>query len=232
MSGSEPDFITQIAIEVAKVIAGSIAGFIVGLLTRKTVWRKLVKVKKWIFNDILSLDLLVVRQYPHMNVRSIDITVFDHIKSKFPEAQLVQKHPTGMIISMPPIFHNLEVLIEKIPLEEDSDYDGEKMIKLILRSENPVRLGIRELGKLKQFESYADGIFDTIHAFLFTEKKAMKQSYAVCDITRTIYFVQEKVFDLRDDEMGVRVRGKDNKLTIEVSSISKIRDAIQKYHFA
>jgi hypothetical protein len=236
MSGTEPNLFAELGMTILNTIVGVIVGYAGGLLTRRIVWRRLLKWKKWLANDVLSLDILAVRQYPYVEVRAVDIGVFDHIKSRFSNVKLVQKYPTGMIINVSPIFGNLEVTIDKNPKGEEDIYSeyssDDKTIKLRIKTENPVRLGVRELGRLNELEKIVEGIFDTIDMLLFTEHKPMKQSYAVCDITRTIYFVQEKVFNLKDEDLGVSVYGKNNKLTITVSPIGKMTQATEKYHFS
>lgn len=217
----------QILIEAAKVAAG----FGVGVLVKRTFWRKIIYIKKWFANDILTLSLLAVRQYPHVNVKDMELAVFDHIKNKIQNVTLIQRQPNGMMINIAPIFGNLIIEVEKSnPIIEDGD--DETMIKLSVRTENTIRLGMREIKKLNDFEKYAETIFDTIQALLFSEQKPAKQSFAVCDISRTVYFVEQKKFDLRDNALNARIIGTDDKLTITTSPIGNIAEATEKYRFS
>jgi hypothetical protein len=226
MSLPLPDIYGQVVLEVAKVAAG----FVAGLLFKRKVWRFLVRAKKWLFNDILSLSIQAVRQYSYVDVKDVNICVFDHIKQKVPGVKLVQHYPEGMIISVP-LFGNLIVEIEKTPIDE-YDESIERAINLIVRTEIPVRLGIRELSHLTELEKYADSIFDTLQVMLFAEQKIMKKTFAVCDISRTIYFVLEKNFVLKDENLGATIRGTDSRLNITITPIANMAKAAQKYHFS
>jgi hypothetical protein len=136
-----------------------------------------------------------------------------------------------MIVYIPPLFGNLIIEInEQFPPDSD-DLEHERTTKLVVRSENTIRLGMREIRKLHEFEKYAEIIFDTIQALLFKQQKPIKNTFAECDISRTVYLVEHKELDMNDENLGARIHATDNKLTIITSSIGNIAGATEKYHF-
>lgn len=217
------DLLWQAAAEVGKVAAG----FAAGVILKKTFWRRIIRLKKWIANDVLTLSLLAVRQYPQINFEEIDMTLFDHIKTKIQNVKLVAHHGNGMIIYVPPYFGNLV-----IEVESSDPSEGDASTKMVLRTENTIRLGVKEIKKINEFEKYADMIFDTIQAVLFAEQRPPKQSFAVCDISRTITLVEQRIFDLRDSSLNARVQAIDGKLTITTSPIANLAEATGKHYFS
>ena len=200
--------------------------FVLGLLFRKKAGRIILKAKKWILNDIVTLDLLAVREYPKIVVKEIELSVFDNIKNKISNAQLVQSYPNGIIIKLN-VFGNLISEIEKIYDEETNECES---VKLILKTETPIRLTIRELKKLRQFEKYADNIFDSIEKQSFPPNTNFNKSYAICDLTRSTTFSESQTFNKKDDNLNAIINGDEDKLTIRVSPMDTIAEATEKYH--
>ncbi|MGI0045842.1 MAG: hypothetical protein ACREBB_01450 [Nitrosotalea sp.] len=210
--------------EIAKIFIS----FGIGLLVRKKVGRALVKAKKWLLNDIQTVDILAVREYPDVEVNEIEASVFDDIKNKIPSAQFMQTYPNGLMINLP-IFGNLIAEIEH-PIDEEN-YEH-KVVKLILKTESSVRLTIRELKKIRQIEKYADNIFDSIEKKAFKQPVSFTKSYAVCDISRSSTLAEVKTFKKQDVELNATIDGTEDQLTIRVSHIDNLTDATEKYHLA
>lgn len=200
--------------------------FVLGLLFRKKVGRILVKIKKWILNDIITMDLLVVREYPNIKTKEIELSSFDIIKSKISSAQFVQSYSNGIIIKIP-VFGNLILEIEKINNNETKECES---VKLILKTEIPVRLTVRELKKIHQFEKYADNIFNSIEKTSLPSDANPIKSYAVCDLNRTTMFTENKILNKRDDDLNAIINVNNEILTISVSPMDTIGDATEKYH--
>lgn len=208
-------------------------GVILGLILKKTVWRKIFWLKKWVFNEILTIDLLAVKEYPYSLTTDIDISLFQQIKSRITEAKLVQHSSDTMIVNVSPIFGNLVLRKNEVADEGGEDEEGfTPSVRLTISTENSVRIGIREIKEqLSDYERYVNSIFDSISITLFSKSNILpRQSFVECDIIRPIIFVEKKHINLHDKNLDAEVNGTDDKLTI-ISPINNITKATKKYHF-
>ena len=93
------DIFSQIQTDILVGIIVSPAFYVIGLLTKKLVGRKLYYIWKWLINDIVTMELIAVREYPHTNLKSVmNIHIFDKIKNDYPNAKLIQHWNDGMMI--------------------------------------------------------------------------------------------------------------------------------------
>ena len=221
------NWIIPIVINLISAGIGAIAMFFI----RRKYARKIMKFEKWNINDIITLELLAVRNYPFVEIKEIDIAVFHHIRSRIEDVKFIQDTADGMVIQMP-LFGNLVIEIEKFSYEDRyEEHQKNDGVKLSIKTEIPVRLGARELEKLHDFEKNTNIIFDIIENKVFVEGKIPKDNFAICDVLRTKYLVENKHFELVDNELNVRVQGEDSQITI-TSPIDKLTKAAEKYYFS
>jgi hypothetical protein len=221
-------WIVGIAMNLVSAAIGAITMF----FFRKKYGRKIIRFVKWIRNDILTIDLLAVRNYPYVDVKDIDVTTFDYIKSRISEEiKYVSHNPNGMIIRLP-LFGNLIVSIQKFPIPiEDEEIETYEALKLSVRSELPIRVGSRELNKLEDFEKHSNVIFDIIENKLFVKEEQLKDNFAVCDVSRTKYLVENSNLEFKDIELSAVITTTDSKVSIK-TPIDKITEATERYYFS
>lgn len=87
MSGQD-----YIALPISMAICKVAAGFGAGVLLKRTFWREVIRGKKWLANEVLTLSLLAVRQYPKIAVKEMSISVFDYIKPKIQDVKLITQN--------------------------------------------------------------------------------------------------------------------------------------------
>jgi hypothetical protein len=82
----------NIPLEIGIGIVVAVISYVFGLLTRRVFWRKIIKGMKWLFNEIITVNLLAVREYPHIELKEIDLSLFDDLKGKIRDINLVQRY--------------------------------------------------------------------------------------------------------------------------------------------
>jgi hypothetical protein len=202
--------------------------FGLGLLFRKRVGRFFVKVKKYLFNDVFSINVLVARFYNPTEVNEVNHDLYDAVKTKLPSVKLLNLFHDGMRVSVP-VFGNLRILIEKVDADvENSEESSMECVKTILSPESPIRLGMREIAKLNDLANYGEIILSEIEKLCLVKSK-VTQSYILLDTSRIDHFKEEKAFKIEDEELGASVTATINQLTIVVSPICNVGRATQKY---
>lgn len=209
-------------------------GFILGLLFRKRVGHALIEAKKYLANDILTTDFLAVRSYPPIDLPSLDSTVFERANVRFRNLKSVEVFDDEMIVSAP-IFGRLRLRVDKQPSIDDrvaaSPNPQIEKVKLTLRNESPLRLGVRESKRLDDLVNIANTLFDSVELLTQTKGARPTEDYVVMEVNRISHFLPEKTFDLEDAELSARVRGTPTKITITTPSM-KLVEATKKYRFA
>jgi hypothetical protein len=212
-------------------------GFILGLLFRKRVGHWLVEVKKYIGNDILTTDFVAVRLYPPLELPPLDSSVFERANVKFRNLRSVEVFDDEMIVSAP-IFGRLRLRVDRLPSIEDevaevvpTSAPRVERVKLTLRNESPLRLGVRESKKLDDLVNIANALFDGVELLAATKGSRPTEDYVVMEVNRITHFLPEKTFDIDDKELSARVRGTPTKIAITSPSM-KLVEATKKYRFA
>lgn len=206
--------------------------FVLGLLFRKKVGHFLIKSKKWIVNDIIDMDVLIVRQYPKVLIKDISLIVFENIKIRIPGIKLNEIFSDELIVSIP-IFGKLKLRIEKITDEHigNEDIDLGEIIQITLVPETSLRLGVREIHQLNNFIKYTQILFDSVAASSFENNPIITKEFAVCNLPRISRFIEEKLIDIDDPTLGAKIHGTKEQLSITISPISEIVEATKKYLF-
>ena len=218
---------------VIQTVVPSVITFFLGVLVRKRVGRVLVYTKKWLFNDVLSLDLLATRIYPSVPTKDLNTSILDRVKLQIPGVKLVDIFSDEIVLSVP-VFNKLRMKLETVTAKQaDSDEVslGEE-IKLTLKPDAPIRLGTREFDKLNHFSSYADHIFNAVESSVFQERTIPISGYVVCDIPRIARFLEQPTFHITDEEHGADVTGNTTKIEIVADPINKLAEATVKYRFS
>jgi hypothetical protein len=203
--------------------------FTLGVLFRKRVGRFLIKIKRWLFNDVVTMNILCVRSYNPTEICEVNHSVYEDIKVKIPSAKLLTVFPDGLKISVP-IFGNVRTLLETVVDEEDSTATEEviEKIKLSLNPESPVRLGMREIEKLTDFANYCEAIIGALEKCCIAKSK-ITQNFLLVEVPRIQHFREEKTFQIENKELGATIHATPEKLTIVVSPMTYIGRAISKY---
>lgn len=205
--------------------------FALGLIFRKSVGRFLIKLKKYLSNDVVNISVLCIHSYKPNEVTEVNHDLYDDIKIKIPSTKLLNFFPEGIRISVP-VFGILRVLVEKEYAETEDPESSElapiEAIKTTLTPESPVRLGIREIDKLNDLANYSEIIFGEIEKCCFSKAKVL-QSYILLDIPRMQRFKEEKTFKIEDKELGASVNATPSDLTLIVSPMGNVGKATKKY---
>jgi hypothetical protein len=211
--------------------------FAIGVLFRKKVANFFIKLKKLAFNDYLEVNLLAVREYQPTSIKEVSLEVFDAIRPKIADMRLISHNARSMIVAVPEFSSNLILAIDSQFEDEDqNESQDDRIIKMSLRTENPLGIGARDIAKrVSQFERDVEIIFETIEKMAFIEHKPLKNSYAVCDLSRIGRFKEEKNFDIEDKRLHARVIAAGDQLTITTSPIDKVlqknTDLLKESHF-
>ena len=208
---------------------GWIISFGLGLLVRKKVGRFLIKKKKWLFNDAVSINIISVRSYKPVEIHDFNQDVYEDVKTKIASPKLHDIFPDGMRIEIP-IFGILKLALSRISNEEAMEKHEEMVerVKVTLKPESPVRLGIRDINLLSDYAQSAETLFNAIEK-LFIAYSAPQQNYTILESPRFGHLVEEKTFEIEDKELGTRVHATPSKLTLTVSPTTRITKAASKY---
>lgn len=200
--------------------------FGLGLLFRKRVGRFFIKLKKYLFNDVFTISVLIARFYDPTEVNEVNHDLYDAIKAKSPSVKLLNVFPDGIRVSVP-VFGNLRVLIEKVDADiENTEETSVECVKTVVTPESPIRLGMREIVKLNDLANYGEVIFSETEKFCLVKSK-VTQSYILLDTTRIDHFKEEKAFKIEDEELGASITATPSQLTIVVSPISNVSRAVK-----
>jgi hypothetical protein len=214
---------------ILEILLSSTIGFVLGLLFRKRNARWLITTKKRLFNDIIALSILSVRLYYPTKIREFSRKDYEDIGKKLPNSELLDVFPNVIRVGVP-TFGILKISIDKIPIEEATELDEERMvesIKLTLNPESSVRLGTREVHLLDDYGQYVEMLFGAIEKSLETVK--IKQNYTLIEIPRTGHFKEEKTFEYQNEALGASIQATPSKITIVVDSSVQIAKSVQKY---
>jgi hypothetical protein len=124
----------------------------------------------------------------------------------------------------------LRLILSRVSEQENLEGEEEplEIIKITLQPESPVRLGIREVQLLNDFSQTAEVLFSTAETLITTGKR-IKQDYTLLELSRLGRFVEQKTFEIDDEDLGTHVHATANKLTLSVSPTSQIAKATKKY---
>lgn len=210
------------------VIEGVIT-FFLGVLLRKQTAHALIKARKWLSNEVVTINFLAVRTYPADRLKPLNSFVYDDAKARIPSLKLNDVFDDELIVTLP-TFGKVRVKIENIPEENETEIGENVNISVV--PESPLRLGIKEWKKLYGFENDVESLLDSVEKFVFPNQAHLQQSYAVCSFPRVSRFVEERNFDIEDVELGATIQGRNNKLAITASPASRIAEATQKYKYS
>lgn len=218
----------------AKVAEWAIV-FVLGLLFRKRVGRFFVKAKKWLFNDFVAIKIVSIQTYTpedtSVEIREFSKLIYDDVETRITSPQLYDVFNDGMRIAIPE-FGILKLILSRIHNEETEDgREQVERIKVTLEPENPIRLGIREVHLLNDYISVAEVLFSASAGLILTPKRSL-QNYTILELPRSGIFVEEKTFEIDDEDLGTHVHATANKLTLTVKPTSNIAKATSKYILA
>lgn len=207
--------------------------FVLGLLFRKRVGRAIIKAKKWLLNDVVGVRIVSIRTYvpeeTPVEINEFTRGVYEDIRVRITNPQLHDIFRDGMRIAIP-TFGILRLNVNRINDDGAIENQEETLerIKLTLQPESPVRLGIRETQLLNDFSQAAEILFNAAERLIATRKRIL-QNYSILEFPRVGRFVEEKTFEIKDEDLGTHVQATANKLTLTVSPTSQIAKATKKY---
>lgn len=219
------EWVSSIILEVLKWFIA----FGLGLLFRKRVGRFIIKTKKWLLNDVVPTRIVSIRTYTPVEIRDFNLGVYEDVRARIPNPQLHDIFPDGMRIAIP-TFGTLSLRVSRITEQEEMGKQEEivEKVKVTLKPDGPVRLGVREVHLLNDFAQTAEILFGAVEKLFATTSKIM-QNYTILEVPRFGRFVEEKTFDIEDDILGARVHATPSKITIVVSPTSQIAKATSRY---
>ena len=207
--------------------------FILGLLFRKKVAHALIRLKKWLFNDIVTVKIVSVRCYYPGEIFGFNHQFLEDIKRRIPNMKFLDMFDREVRFTVP-IFGNLRLSLNVIPCEEDAvntQYRDVEEVKMALEPENQVRLGVREIHRLNDFKDWTEVLFNASERFALERSVRIKRNYTILEMSRIGRF-EEKRFELVDDDLGSRIEAVPDKLTIVTEPSSQIPKAAEKYLLA
>jgi hypothetical protein len=207
--------------------------FGLGLLFRKRVGRAIVRLWKWLSNAVVTAQIVSVRTYipveTPVQIQDFTREVYDDVKTRILNLQLYDVFGDGMRVAMP-TFGMLKLSLSRIGEQENPQDEEETLetIKMTLKPESPVRFGIREVQLLNDFSKTAEVLFNAAERLIVTGKR-IGQDYTLLEFSRLGRFVEEKTFEMKDEDLGTHVLATANRLTLTVSPTSEIAKATKKY---
>jgi hypothetical protein len=208
--------------------------FLLGLLFRKRVGHLISEGYKWLTNQFMSMELSEVRVYPPSQVRAFNWEIADDAKLSIPNFQILDVFADDIRFSVP-VFGNLRLsLVKEIGSESDGEEAGEddlSSIKVSVRTESPVRLGVREVDKLDDFDKTCQVLFAAVEKHSLVQSVRANEYYAIVDMNRLGNFTEAKIFERKDEDLGAEVTATENRLNMILTPPSKIVKAAKKYRF-
>ena len=215
------DFLQKIGFELLIIIIS----FFFGLLMRRKVGRFLIRTKKRLLNDPVSIDIVSVRTYTPVRMNTFDMETFHNLQKRIPNIKLDFVSDKAMRIGMPP-FGTLKIILTAEPNVEQEEEIEE--IKVSLSIENPIRLGIRQIDLIHEYYHSIEIVFQVIED-IFVEKPTTINNYAIAGISRVGGLLEEKSFEIKDDELSARIQASPEKITIMAKPPNYIARAVKKY---
>ena len=209
---------------ILKGLLGWSISFGLGLLARKKIGRFLVRTKKKLFNDPVTMRIVSIRLYNPVEVHDFNQDVFENVRVRITNPKLHDFYPGGMRIEIP-VFGILRLGLDRIT---DQEEDRLESIKVTLQLESPIRLGMRDIPLLNDYAQTAEVLFSAVEN-LFMTHSTLRQNYTILELPRVGRFVEEKAFEMKDDNLGAHVQATPNKLTIVVEPPIQMAKAAKKY---
>jgi hypothetical protein len=209
--------------------------FMLGLLFRKRVGHTLSQGFKWLTNQFMSLELSEVRVYPPSQVRDFNWEIADDAKLSIPNFQTLDVFAEDIRFSVP-VFGNLRLSLAKEMISESEggesgEEDSLASIRVSVRTESPVRLGVREVDKLNDFDRTCQVMFSSVEKHSLAPTVRANEYYAVIDMNRLGNFTEAKMFERKDEDLGTEVTATESRLNMVVTPPSQIVKAAKKYRF-
>ena len=208
--------------------------FALGLLFRKRVGHAISEGLKWLTNQFMSLKLSEVRVYPTSQARDFNWEITDEAKLSIPNFQTLDVFAEEVRFSVP-VFGIMRLsLTKEAKSESDSEVSGEDelaSIRVMVRTESPVRLGVREVDKLHDFDRTCQVMFSSVERHSLGTSVLASEHYATIDMNRLGNFTEAKMFDRKDDDLGVEITATEGRINMIVTPPSQIVKAAKKYRF-
>jgi hypothetical protein len=225
---------------ITNVIIGAITlviGLILGYVGKKSFWRSVVTLSKWVRNSMMSFDLIAIRTYLPAKTEGLNRSATDRLRALYQDLKIMNITESTIIFQVP-VFGNLKLVLDRI--EDINEIDGDRpsaiprivKIKLSLRTESPINLGAKDVNELKKFVDYADKAFTAVEMFCFDKPPTIKEDYTILDTERVTRFRPEDKFDIDDKKVGARVRGTQDKIEMMIAPSTKIVEATKKYRYS
>uniref|UniRef100_A0A6M3LX79 Uncharacterized protein n=1 Tax=viral metagenome TaxID=1070528 RepID=A0A6M3LX79_9ZZZZ len=217
--GSDPGRL--IVIEILK-IAGS---FVFGLLMRNEVGRFLITAKKRFLNDFITINLISIHTYKSIEIENFDLEVFQHMQKRIPNLKIVSISHKAMQIGMP-TFGTMNIILTEEPnLDEEGALEE---IKISLSLENPIRIGIREINLINDYYNITEQVHHVVEGML-SERPKLKRNYIIAEISRISGFLEEKTFEIDNEDLSAHIHATSSKITIVAEPPTYIVKAVKKY---
>lgn len=209
------------------VIIEVIASFILGLLMKKKVARFFIRTWILFSNSITKINLISVRTYDSTEKIRFNMDIFHDMQKRLPNLKCDSLSDSAMEIGMPP-FGTVIVLLSSESNLDDEDTSEEIKISLVIK--DPIRLGIREMDMVHQYQNHVGLLFQVIERS-FSKIPKIKNNYIIAELPRVGGFVEEKILEIDDKELSTHIHATMSKITISAEPPTYIAKAVAKYLF-
>lgn len=218
MSGDDP--IVLVGIEILKMLGS----FIFGLLMRKSVGRFFIKAIKRLSNDFINITFISTRIYDFIEHKSFDMGLFHEIQKRIPALQIESFSQNNMQIKMP--HFGIMNIIFAPSFDGEEEVTGEIKVSLVMG--NKLRLGVREMDLVHDYYHNTEQVFQVVEG-VFLERPKMKRNYILAEISRVGGFLEEKTFEIDDEDLSAHIHATSSKITIAAEPPIYIAKAVKKY---
>jgi len=209
------------------VIIEVIASFILGLLMKKKVARFFIRTWTLFSNSITKINLTSIRTYNSTEKIRFDMGIFHDMQKRLPNLKCDSLSDSAIEIGMPP-FGTMIILLSSEPNLDDEDTSEEIKISLVIK--DPIRLGIREMDIVHQYQNHVELLFQVIERN-FSEKPKIKNNYIIAELPRVGGFIEDKIFEIDDKELSTHIHATMSNITISAEPPTYIAKAVAKYLF-
>ena len=212
-------------------VAVGIVLLVLTIVFRRWIWAKILNVVYFITNSEIHLNAKRIETFKDIEddiaVDSFANSIFQQIKEGY-RKEVTNPEYQG---------HRLEVKIADIPadivikLEEEIEAAGMDLspetvgYKLIIETENDLRLGYRSVDSLRQFENFAEEVSQIVRSEYFPESTSDTSSVQV----ELKNGVPAGIDEIEDSELGLSASLRDSTLYMTFREPRNIVEGVRKY---
>lgn len=206
-------------------------GFVIGSLFRKTTLRKITRLKRSLLNDRIYLEYQADREFPYVKMRDlVEPQIRSDLMGNLPEIEVTRSHARNLRIKMPPpLSANMIVKIEDSSDIIPKESDFHSYVRITIKTDGQVGIGIREIKHLDKFREYTSIIFQNIAANVFVQPLSPISTHTKC----YIYSKEEPSADKKeynDEDLKVKVVARQDGITLTADGLINLSEPVDKYY--